>query len=271
MEARSGKISLPGICRATGQGLLDLLVPPSCPMCRADLRPDDAPRLCTTCRTQITDRSVVWCGACGRPLRAPADASAASCVQCAQQRFHFERVLPPLGTYRETLREAIVRMKRPRETPLIWAVGRHLAEHLEGPFEEQEIDLITSVPKHWWRRVAAQQDSPRLLAECLGRVRNIPVSPGLLKFQRMTQKQSRLTRNRRERNIHRSMKTKKKLDIRGASIAVVDDIMTTGATLNEAARVLSLAGARRIVAVVAARAKLKDDPTPPGTAGGPSL
>ena len=147
---------------------LDVWIPPVCPLCGGDLLSHRSERLCRACQGRIATPSARWCMRCAEPLPDGVQPFVAGCPRCARTGYHFARVLPPLGIYRTTLRDAIVRMKRPSETPLIWAMGCLLADRLERTIQAEGIDLVTQVPKHWWRRHSSQQDTPRLLANCRG-------------------------------------------------------------------------------------------------------
>jgi ComF family protein len=112
-------------------------------------------------------------------------------------------------------------------------------------------DLIVPVPLHP-RRLRERGFNPAgLLAAALGRARGLPVDPAALTRTRDTQSQTRLARSQRARNVLGAFRARNRA--LPGRIWLVDDVVTTGSTLREAARTLRGSGARRIVAVCAAR------------------
>lgn len=112
-------------------------------------------------------------------------------------------------------------------------------------------DLIVPVPLHPLRLRQRGFSPAGLLAAALGRARELPVDPAALARFRNTPSQTRLARSERARNVSGAFRA------RGRSLPeriwLVDDVVTTGSTLREAARTLRGAGAHRVVAVCAAR------------------
>jgi ComF family protein len=122
-------------------------------------------------------------------------------------------------------------------------------DHLIGGF-----DLVAWPPLSRWRLYRRGYDQARLLAEGLARVRNIPCQP-LLKKIRHTSPQSLLkTESERRANVLGAYELCADMQVAGKRILLVDDVMTTGATLSECARVLLTAGAAEVVCVTLAMA-----------------
>jgi ComF family protein len=112
-------------------------------------------------------------------------------------------------------------------------------------------DLIVPVPLHPLRLRQRGFNPAGLLAAALGHLRELPVDPVALTRIRNTPSQTGLPRDRRARNVSGAFRTRRRA--LPGRIWLVDDVVTTGSTLREAARSLRGAGARRIVAVCAAR------------------
>jgi len=246
---------LRSVCERGLPWLIDLLLPPSCPWCGGDSWDSPSGLLCNPCRQRFVsnvDQPCPRCGVFGRWHTVDRHGRGV-CNFCRNERFSFGGVYPPLGVYRGELRQAIIRMKRAHERPLIWSIGRLWGSQLAAQAISPP-DLITPVPRHWLRRIQTQQDVPTLLAESLGP--SLPQSQirPLLCMQRITKKQSQLARSARVSNLRRSMRLRHGVSVVGCSVAVVDDIMTTGATMNEAARTLLDAGAATVTVLVVARA-----------------
>jgi ComF family protein len=166
-----------------------------------------------------------------------------------------------LGLYRGHLRQAVVRMKQFHEFSLTAAVGHLLAERLEHQLGKSQPQLIVPIPKYWVKRVLRGTNTAEVLAETIARHWRRRADIGALRCRKATRKQSLLGKTERQRNLAGALQLAKGYDVNGADVLIVDDIMTTGATANEAARVIARAGARRIrVAVVARAARGREFP-----------
>jgi ComF family protein len=235
------------------QGVGRLVFPPRCAYCDRDLPedwPDDA--FCGPCLRRLAPTGWNPCPRCG--ANAPPDASATvSCPQCRGMKPRFNAAVA-LGGYHGGLRRAILRMKRPANEPLTLAVGRLLAQRRREQLTAFAADLIVPVPMFWRRRLRRGVNCPDVLAECLGAALDLPVSRGALVRWRSTLPQHGLTPAGRRRNVRRAFRVRHKQSITGARVLLVDDVLTTGATCDEAARTLRRAGAALVAVAVVARA-----------------
>ena len=110
------------------------------------------------------------------------------------------------------------------------------------------------MPIHWMRRVCRGANSPEIVARPLARRLQVPVTTRLLAVRRRVRKQGTLSPTERFSNIRGIFSVTTRYDIEGTNIVLVDDVMTTGATASEAARMLRAAGAAKVVVTVVARA-----------------
>jgi len=197
------------------------------------------------------------CLRCGRFFNAgmvlqKALSEATNCPSCRQRKLWFSATLA-LGPYRGELREAVLRSKRSSEEPFTLALGSLIGQKLGPLLSTQKIDLVTNTPTHWKRRWQRGVDSTELLLRgILSQVR-LPIGLRILGCRRYTRKQGTLTPAERFRNVAHAFRVKKPQQVRGKHVLVVDDVMTSGATLNELARILQQAGASKVTNVVLAR------------------
>ena len=209
--------------------LLDLLYPPRCPFCRRLLFDSDA-LLCRDCRRRWVEQN-------------PAG--------FRREIAHTKCVLAPLA-YEGQIRESLHRYKFGGVT----AYARTYAEILGKCIDENQIscDIITWVPLSRKRLRRRGYDQARLIAEELARVLQTECRP-LLRKTVHTKPQSRTgDAAKRKANAAGVYCCPYAEAVRGKRILLVDDIVTTGATLSECARVLKAAGAAEIVgAAVASR------------------
>jgi len=230
---------------------LNLVFPPACAACRLELEPGTPLALCLSCREQFIDTRPT-CLRCG--LKVPAGFDSAACSQCRDLRLRFARVLR-LGQYEGDLRSAVLRIKRPHERALAVALGETLGETFAGQLLQTQPDVVIPVPMHWTRRAWRGTNSPHTIASCLASRLGIPMATHLLVRSRRTAPQAALSPNKRRANVRGAFRVVLHRDLPGARVLLIDDIMTTGATLNEAAKVLAKAGAGEITVAVLARAE----------------
>jgi len=133
------------------------------------------------------------------------------------------------------------------------ALGRLLADQIQQRPDRAEFDVVLPVPMHWLRRLARGVNGPHLLAEVLAARLHLPLESRLLRCQRATRKQGTLMPTERRRNVRRAYRATPGRKLAGARVLLVDDVMTTGATANEIARVLRRAGAASVSLAVLAR------------------
>jgi ComF family protein len=229
----------------------DLIYPPQCAFC-GELLPSGGPvLLCAACRQELAD-DVVRCGTCAAP--APRiDSADGKCPRCRAERpaFQAARVL---GAYQARVRECVLKIKHTRHEPLAAAVGRLLADRIaQWPLPTRP-DLVTPVPMHWLRRLWRGTNAAATLAEALAGQLGIPLADDLVYCRRLTQRQSLLSGSQRWENVRGAYGISSAYDIRGATILVVDDVLTTTATCDAVARQLRHAGAKQVFAAAVARA-----------------
>ena len=230
---------------------LDLVFPPDCACCHDSIEPGLFAPVCPACRAALVELRP-GCPRCGALL--PPNDDPKKCPRCRDRRFHFDRVAR-LGTYQGTLRSAVLRMKRPNQRALATALGDLLAESAGSTLAALEPDVVVPVPMHWTRKMWRGVNSPDAIAQRLAGSLGAPVRPNLLVRCRRTAPQASLSPSRRRANVRGAFRASKHSDLSGARILLVDDIMTSGATVDEAAKVLSKAGARFVAVAVLARAE----------------
>jgi ComF family protein len=145
-------------------------------------------------------------------------------------------------------------MKHQQEEPLRVALSRLLAAERGFELAALRPSCVIPIPMHWSRRLWRGINSPEVMAGVLARKMSIPLRSQSLRRAKMTRKQADLTSWQRKRNLRRAFQIRNSANLAGARILLVDDIMTTGATANEAAKTLRRAGAEFIAVTVLARA-----------------
>jgi ComF family protein len=157
------------------------------------------------------------------------------------------------GPYEGALRRAIHLLKYERMTPLTRPLGERLAL---AAAELTGFDAIVPAPLHWRRRWDRGFNQADLLAREVSRRTGIPIDRRLLRT-RSTPPQAGLSAAERRRNVQGAFAAAGKSAIRGKRLIIIDDVMTTGATLEACARVLKRAGASQVAVLTLARADLE--------------
>lgn len=238
----------PGIVSA-----LDLLVPPVCVACETELPlPAPTPLLCSECRGAIAMIDG-GCERCGAPpeCRTPRG----DCRLCHGRRYRFRWALA-VGAYRGWLQQTVIQMKQRQHAPLVLAMGELLVESLRPRLAEFRPEVVAPVPAHWWKRLRRGMNGPDLLADVIGRRLKLPVMRDLLVCRRGIEKQGTLLPKARWENVRGAFAVNRAITLQDARVLLVDDVMTTGATANESARMLRQAGAAEVGVAVVARGGL---------------
>ena len=212
------------------QCLCDLIYPPKCPFCGRVLEKGED-GLCVECQETL-------------PWTEPGDGKDVEfCDSC----------LSPLW-YRDGVREAVHRYKFGGGSAHAPLFGELMAQCLSDR-QERLAELIVWVPLHPKRRKKRGFDQSELLARRVGELTGLPVVPGFKKV-RHTQIQSQLQEDSARRaNVAGAYVLLPGLDAAGRRVVLVDDIVTSGATLSECAALLRQAGAEEITALTLARAR----------------
>ena len=233
-------------------GGLDLLFPPRCGYCDAELSSiEEGVLLCRACRTLLAPEDWAFCRRCGGPV-SPGQPASQGCEICGKTRLKFDSAVS-LGVYQSELREAVLRMKHPNGDMLSVAMGRLLYLRRGRDLAAFRPDLVAPVPMFWGRRLARGTNSAEILAEGLARHLRIPLARGAIVRCRNTLPQAKLKLRERFANVRGAFRVRAGYDWDGLQVVLVDDILTTGATVGEVAKVLKKAGVLSVAAAVLAR------------------
>ena len=176
-----------------------------------------------------------------------------TCANCAHRTIHFDAAVAAYRS-RGIVREIIHEFKYGRKIYLRHLVARWLCAALDDPrLRSHRFDVIIAVPLHPARERERGFNQASVLAELLAVHVSLPFRR-LLERIRHTTTQTALDRAERMENLHNAFRLRKNADVRGLRVLLIDDVLTTGSTLNECARVLKRACAISVHAATAARA-----------------
>jgi ComF family protein len=230
------------------QSLNHLLWPAVCINCRESISETDK-NLCNNCWDQLLAcTGADYCPRCGR------DASkfallGGTCPDCQGKEFHFDQITRG-GVYRVALQKMILSFKNGC-TELDSAVGFLANSALEGSGFYNDIELFVPVPLHWSRRLIRGYNQSQILASKLKHP-TAKISTDLVRIRRTKSQPAMASPAARAKNVAGAFAVRYGHDFTSRKICLVDDIKTTGATLNESAKTLKQAGASKVFAVVLA-------------------
>ncbi len=223
----------------------DWVYPPTCGGCGKLGK-----RFCDACREQVkVIDSASICAVCGEPLDAPG-----LCAHCSAARPAFT-ALRSWAVYQGGMRQAIHALKYRGDLGLSETFSRPLHGLLEA--ENWPVDLITCVPLNPHRMSERGFNQAELLARPLAFAAGLPCKPRALVRTRDTLSQVKLSRSERLVNLRNAFCADSHL-VRNCDILIIDDVTTTGATMQGCAHALLEAGARQVYGLTLARAVLPD-------------
>ena len=237
-----------GRLRRIGRAVIDGVLPPRCLSCGEIVDEPDA--LCGRCWGGITFFAPPWCVLCGLPFPHPMGEDAL-CGACARGRPSWDQARAVLR-YDKHSRRFILGLKHGDHTHVAGALGRWM--HRAGSEVLAGADLLVPVPLHWTRLFSRRYNQAALLAHAIRAAGGPEVAADWLVRRRRTPSQGHLGPVARERNVRGAFAVRARRSVAGKRVVIVDDVMTTGATVEECARVLLRAGAASVGVLTLARA-----------------
>src|SRR5215211_890218 len=231
-------------------GLASLFYPPLCANCAEPIGSSEY--LCASCHEKAPRIKPPFCSTCSEPFQGDIT-QVFVCANCAHRRLYFESAVAAYRS-RGVVRKILHEFKYSRQIHLRHPVADWLAQTLHDPrLDGRRFDLVVPVPLHPARKRERGFNQAELLAELLGRRAGLPVQEPLERL-RYTTTQTAFDRAERMENLRDAFRLRKKADVRGLRVLLIDDVLTTGSTLSECARVLKAGGALSVHAATAARA-----------------
>lgn len=229
----------------------DTLFPQACFGCRAVLFGPKA-AWCEACAAAMGEAiGVLYCPMCGRDA-GPYEVVDGRCGRCSLDRFAHDGLVR-IASYTGLVRSLIRQYKFAGQQRLDKALGGYLAARVEGTSWRGELDAIVPVPSHWTVRCRRGFFSTGALACAAARALGLPVE-NLLSRPRRGRSQIGLSATDRRANVRGMFALRRRARVQGRTFCLVDDVMVTGATIQENVRVLKKAGARAVYVAILAKA-----------------
>ena len=219
--------------------LNNLTPPPACLLCGAD---SHQAALCRPCIDKLPWLTAIRCPQCALPTL-----DGKPCGQCIKSPPAFDSTLA-VFQYRDTIAQLVSAAKFGGH----WSILPALAELVISAAEQSKPpDFLIPLPLHAHRLKERGYNQALEIARPIAQHLKLPLLSHLLQRTRDTEHQTRLSEKARHRNMRKAFEID--ADLAGAHVGIIDDVMTTGASLNAAARALKQAGAARVDCWVLAR------------------
>lgn len=252
------RLSIPPISADRFERLFDWLYPPRCRACGEGIPGREREVFCAPCRAQLRVISHPLCAVCGRPFPDSAGDDR-TCGVCLARPPHFSWArswvrYPREEAAEDPLRRVVQKFKYGRKVSLGKPLGRLLALGCREFLSSCEADLIMPVPLHPQRLRWRGFNQSLLLARQVGRAYGVPVDPFSLQRSRPTPPQTQLSEEERRKNMRGAFAVRAGETLAGRAILLIDDVYTSGATVNECSRTLKKNGAKKVFVLTLARA-----------------
>lgn len=219
--------------------ILDLLYPPRCPICDKVILPKD--NICPACRKKIHTTAEPVCMKCGKPL---SNERKEYCFNCGKRNYNFTQG-KALWIYEKEVKMSVYRFKYQNKREYGKVYASEIVKRYGGWIENKKIQAIIPIPLHRNRKRKRGYNQAEVLAKEIGRILDLPVDTKLLIRVRDTKPQKMLDDAERKNNLKKAFKITENI-VQLNHILLIDDIYTTGSTLDAAASALKAAGVRHV-------------------------
>lgn len=219
---------------------MGILYPRRCPLCGEILSKGEKP-VCGGCRPNVFLIQQPYCLKCGKPLAHPEEEYCGDCKKNTRYFSEGRAAFPYVGKYKKSILD--LKLHNHRRNADFFAAA--MAAVLKRNFKRWRIDVICPIPLHKKKRRYRGFNQAELLSRPIGELFGIPVIPDLLQKTEETKEQKELDRKSRQKNLKKAFKIGP-YDVKLSRVLLVDDIFTTGSTIDAASSVLKEAGAEEV-------------------------
>ena len=224
------------------QAVVSLLYPAVCTICAESVAPGEY--LCDACDDKILRIVPPFCAKCSEPFTG-AISGPFDCANCAHRTLHFDAAVAAYRS-RGIVRRVVLDFKYGRQVHLRHLVARWLRAALDDArLRDRHFDVMVPVPPHHARERERGFNQAALLADLVSAKMSIQPKT-VLERTRYTTTQTAFDRTERMENLRGAFRLRKYADVRGLRVLLIDDVLTTGSTVSECARVLKEAGASSV-------------------------
>lgn len=238
--------------RAVGEIILELLYPRKCIFCTSTIKMNSyrdikehkkGEYLCEKCKRKLKDKYIEepYCLKCGKQLE---NMEQEYCGDCQTHSHIYDRGLA-VFKYHDDVKKSIYRFKYKGIKIYGEFYGEQMAEKYEDIIKNWNPDVIVPVPIHKSRMRKRGYNQSQIIGKALSERLKIPIDENVLFREKKTQPQKKLSKNNRKKNVENAFKVSKNV-VKYKQIILVDDIYTTGATIDACTYVLKQAGVQKV-------------------------
>ena len=233
--------------------LLDIIYPPRCQICTAFLDGHTADRgdICDECFSGFKALAHPFCTLCSEPFKSKVEEDHL-CEKCLRKRPSYDELRAPY-LYEEKIMNSIQLIKYSGKSYIVKSLGPLLGAFAKNWINDTKDTIIMPVPLHRKKLRQRGFNQSVLFVKAISPVLEIEADFFTLIRTRYTESQTGLSLEQRRKNVKGAFDIRGNSDIRGKSVILVDDVATTGNTMNECARVLKKAGAEKVLGLTLAR------------------
>lgn len=253
------------LMRDIATALIDILYPPVCSGCGKEYNCIDS-NLCEACWKNLWRLEPPLCICCGAPVNLNHQSS--RCPECLDGPVYYDAARSVVSYYDPVIHNCIHDLKYRFHSKLANDLGEMIQKEFESFCRDKELDAIVPVPLHKQRLRYREFNQSALLARKLSQSIGVPIREDIVWRVKKTKPQSQLNAEQRKINPAGAFKLASPASVQKQRLAVIDDIYTTGSTINEVCATLRRGGADYILVITLARAV---DPRPSPVFAGHSM
>jgi competence protein ComFC len=236
--------------------LLNFIFPPFCASCHKKMLQPEGGLICEACWGSLERWSPQSCQRCGAGLHASIqDQMPLLCPKCRIAGWACADIRA-IGPFKAPLADAVHLLKYSDRRSVVKKLSLFMEQSLAGAEQYRTADLILSVPLHPARKRERGYNQAQLLGQALGSLLDKPSPENIITRARHTQTQTKLNKQQRLENVRDIFTVRKPEQVKGKTVILIDDVLTTGATIGSCAGTLLNNGASQVLALTAAAAPL---------------
>ena len=220
--------------------IIDLIYPARCPLC-GDIVMPRGQLACPECMTAAPYVTEPMCKKCGKPLQ---DEIEEYCSDCRTKEHSYDKGLA-LFAYDDMVKQSISRFKYENKREYAGFYGHEMVLRLGTEIRSWKADAIIPIPLHRSRQRYRGYNQSELIAEVVGRELQIPLYTHLVMREKKTIAQKKLNHGERQNNLKRAFKISQN-DVKLDTVILLDDIYTTGSTIDAVAAILKNTGVKQV-------------------------
>ena len=230
--------------------LLKILYPPKCIICKCYVK-NEMNEICADCINTLPFKEGKTCPVCSIPVSF--SYGDMTCHRCRYEKRYFDRAVSPF-TYEGEIRSAVLNYKFYGKTFYAKTLAQFMYDEIKEQFGNTLPDVLTYVPLHPLRYISRGYNQSKMLADYIGEKLNIPVTRTLIKIKNTRPLSSQKHKNRHDavKGVYQLYKNSPDI-LNGKTVLLIDDIITTGATISECSHILKRGGAKTVLAATVAQ------------------